>query len=256
MQILLSCAKTMALTSKIQYPYLTMPRYMEQASEIALYMSQRDVSELEKILKVKSNIALENKMRYEVFHSPDTPVLPAVLAYTGIVFKHIAPESFSKADFDYAQSHLWLTSFVYGLLRPLDQIKNYRLEGDARLEELGGINIFDYWKDKLTDLFIESIKESGGVLLYLASEEMKRLFHWSKVESAVRVVTPEFKVYKGDKLKTVVVYAKMCRGEMARYVLQNRITDIDSLKAFNWEGFTYREELSTDEQMMFVSDQV
>lgn len=229
---------------------------MEQASEIALYMSQRSVSDLEKILKVKANIAVENKMRYEVFHSPDTAVLPAVLAYTGIVFKHIAPESFSKADFDYAQSHLWLTSFVYGLLRPLDQIKNYRLEGDARLEELGSISIFDYWKDKLTDAFIASIKQSGGVLCYLASEEMKRLFHWNKVEEAVRVVTPEFKVYKDGKLKTVVVYAKMCRGKMTRYILQNKITDIESLKAFNWEGFTYREELSTDGQMLFVSDQI
>lgn len=246
----------MAQTSDTNYPCLTTPRYMEQASEIALYMSQRNVSELEKILKVKTNLALENKLRYEVFHASDTEVLPAILAYTGIVFKHIAPESFTKDDFDYAQSHLWLTSFIYGLLRPLDQIKNYRLEGDARLEELGGINIFDFWKDKLTNLFIESIRESGGVLVYLASEEMKRLFHWQKVEKAVRIITPEFKVYKGDKLKTVVVYAKMCRGEMTRYILQHKITDTPSLKDFNWGGFAYREELSTDKQMVFVSDQV
>lgn len=256
MQILLSCAKTMTAKSKIKYPFLTVPRYMQEASELALFLSQRSVPELEKMLRVKTNIALENQSRYQVFHSEDTSVLPAILAYTGIVFKRVDPASFSEADYEYAQNHLWLTSFIYGLLRPLDQIKNYRLEGDAKLEELGGQSVFDYWKDKLTDAFIESVQKSGGILFYLASEEMKRLFHWNKVEAAVRVITPEFKVFKDGKLKTVVVYAKMCRGEMTKYILQNRIEDVTQLKAFSWEGFVFKEELSTADQLLFVSDLV
>ena len=81
-----------------------------------------------------------------------------------------------------------------------------------RLPEKGGITMFDYWKPLLTDCFIEEIKKRGGILVNLASGEMKDLFDWKRVESEVRVVTPDFQVWKGGKLKTVVIYAKMCRG--------------------------------------------
>ena len=92
-----------------------------------------------------------------------------------------------------------------------------RLEGDVRLAANGGITMFDYWKPLLTDVFIDDIRRQGGVLVNLASSEMKDLFDWKRVESEVRVVTPDFQVWKDGRLKTVVVYAKMCRGEMTRY---------------------------------------
>ena len=44
--------------------------------------------------------------------------------------------------------------------------------------------------------------------------------------------TPEFRVREGDRLKTVVVYTKMCRGEMTRHLIRNRITDPEMLKEF------------------------
>ena len=103
----------------------------------------------------------------------------------GAVFKRILPKDFSAEDFRYAQEHLRITSFLYGLLRPLDGIKPYRLEGDVRLPEKGGISMFDYWKPLLTDYFIEEIKNCGGVLINLASAEMKDLFDWKRVEQEV-----------------------------------------------------------------------
>ena len=173
-------------------------------------------------------------------------------AYTGAVFKRILPKDFTADDFRYAQEHLRITSFLYGLLRPLDGIRPYRLEGDVRLPEKGGITMFDYWKPLLTDYFIEEIKKRGGILVNLASGEMKDLFDWKRVESEVRVITPDFQVWKGGKLKTVVIYAKMCRGEMVRYIIKNRIGCPEDLRGFSWEGFTFDEELSTDNHLQFV----
>ena len=190
-----------------------------------------------------------------MFHSPDTPELPALLAYTGIVFKRIDPKSFTEEDFQSAQSHLRITSFGYGLLRPLDVIRNYRLEGTVRLEEMSDSSLFDYWKDRLTNNFIKDIKSDGGILCNLASNEMKQLFNWAEVEKQVRIITPEFKVWKDGKLKTVVVYAKMCRGEMTRYIIKNRVTDPEHLKEFDWDGFMYDEALSEGDNWVFVSNQ-
>ena len=215
-------------------------------------MSQVSAAELEKLLKVNAKIAAENRARFHDFCSEDNRPMPAIGAYTGAVFKRILPKDFTADDFRYAQEHLRITSFLYGLLRPLDGIRPYRLEGDVRLPEKGGITMFDYWKPLLTDCFIEEIKKRGGILVNLASGEMKDLFDWKRVESEVRVVTPDFQVWKGGKLKTVVIYAKMCRGEMVRYIIKNRIGCPGDLRDFSWEGFTFDEELSTDNHLQFV----
>ena len=133
MLILLSCAKTMSDVSKTKTPLTTFPGFRKEAAEVALQMSQFSVEELERLLKVNPKIAVENYRRYQAFHSEGTRELPALLAYTGIVFKRVHPQDFSEEDFCYAQDHLRLTSFCYGLLRPLDMIRPYRLEGDVRL---------------------------------------------------------------------------------------------------------------------------
>lgn len=248
----ISCAKTMASRSSIAVPEITIPKFEAEAVENALEMSQYSTEELEKLLRVNAKIAAENRLRYHDFCSEDNRPMPALCAYTGAVFKRIFPKDFTADDFYYAQEHLRITSFLYGLLRPLDGIKPYRLEGDARLPEKGGISMFDYWKPLLTDYFISEIKKQGGVLLNLASGEMKDLFDWKRVEQEVRVVTPDFQVRKGGELKTIVIYAKMCRGEMVRFIIKNRIERPEDLKTFTWEGFALDESRSTDNHLQFT----
>lgn len=248
----ISCAKTMASHRSLKVPEVTVPYFEAEAVRNALEMSQVSAAELEKLLKVNAKIAAENKVRFHDFCSEDNHPMPAIGAYTGAVFKRILPKDFTADDFRYAQEHLRITSFLYGLLRPLDGIRPYRLEGDVRLPEKGGITMFDYWKPLLTDYFIEEIKKRGGILVNLASGEMKDLFDWKRVESEVRVVTPDFQVWKGGKLKTVVIYAKMCRGEMVRHIIKNRIGCPEDLRGLSWEGFTFDEGRSTDNHLQFV----
>lgn len=130
MLILLSPAKTMTGSSPVAPPDKTVPAFEKEAAELALYLSQSSVEDLSRMLKVNTTLAAGNYRRFKEFHSADVPSLQAVLAYTGIVFKYLNPAGFTEADFRYAQSHLRFTSFLYGLLRPLDGIKCYRLEGD------------------------------------------------------------------------------------------------------------------------------
>lgn len=251
MMTFISCAKTMTGRSKVKTPAASTPQFQTEAIQNALDMSQFSAGELERLLHVNSKIAAENYLRFHDFCSEANTPLPALTAYTGIVFKRIQPLDFTAEDFLYAQDHLRITSFLYGLLRPLDLIKNYRMEGDVRLPERGGISMFDYWKPLLTDAFIRDIKAQGGILINLASGEMKDLFDWKRIEQEVRVITPEFQVWKNGKLTTVVVYAKMCRGEMTRFIMKNRIEKPEDLKGFSWEGFSLNEARSTDTHYLF-----
>ncbi len=252
MIIYISCAKTMNDRTPAQIPPVTSPAFAAEANDNAAFMSHFSAEELSKILRINKKLAAENCLRYRNFFSEDNHPIPALSAYTGIVFKHIWPEQFTESDRTYAQDHLLIASFLYGLLRPSDGIKPYRMEGDVKLPERNGITMFDYWKPILTDFFISRIKEDDGILINLASAEMKELLNWGKVRREVRIITPEFLVHKGNSLKNIVIYTKMCRGEMTRYILMNRITEPEELRNFSWEGFTYNPKESTDERFVFT----
>ena len=249
----ISCAKTMTDKTKVVTTIpTTHPTFKKEAEQHVLELSSLSAEEIGRLLHINPKLAAENVLRYHDFFSETNLALPAILSYTGMVFKRINAADFSNEDFEYAQHHLLITSFLYGLLRPMDLIKNYRLEGNVKLGSGKGNTMFNYWKPLLTDFFIESIKSQGGVLINLASEEMKSLVDWKRVCNEVRVITPEFYTIKKGKLAAVTVYAKMCRGEMTRHIIKNRIENPDDLKAFEWEGFVFDERRSTTNDFFFV----
>lgn len=250
MQILLSCAKTMTGTSALRTPCTTEPAFRADADALAARMASLPAETLASMLHVNRRIAAENRLRYGRFHGEEP--LAAIAAYTGIVFKRIDPASFSADDFEYAHRHLNITSFLYGLLRPLDGIRPYRLEGDAVLPGHDDETMFSFWQSRLTDELIRRIQTDDGILVNLASGEMKRLFDWKRVCRETRVITPEFRIREGDRLKTVVVYTKMCRGEMTRYLLRNRIADPEQIKTFEWEGFSFDAAGSEADRPLFT----
>jgi cytoplasmic iron level regulating protein YaaA (DUF328/UPF0246 family) len=137
------------------------------------------------------------------------------------------------------------------MLRPLDKISLYRMEGNV---EYKGDTIFNFWKPRLTDLLIDSVKADDGILVNLASEEMKSLFDWKRVSTEVKVIEPEFMVQKNGKLKTIVVYAKSCRGAMTRFIIKNRLTQPAELQCFEYEGFHFAAEYGDEMHPYFVVD--
>lgn len=252
MLIILTSAKTMTGTSTIKAPHGTTPRFAQEASEIALNMAQFSTDELKKLMKLNPKLALDNYNRFQEFHTEGVCSLQALLAYTGVVFKNINPKDFTEDDFLYANDHLRIASICYGLLRPLDLIKPYRLEYEVKLPELGEGNMYNFWRPRQTELLIDEVKRNGGILMNLASQEIQGAYNWNEIGKAVRIISPEFKVWKNGKAQTIVIYTKMARGRMTRHILKNRITNPDELKNFTWEGFTYDEAMSEGDNWVFL----
>mgnify|MGYP004445978821 FL=1 len=248
MQILLACAKIMAGTAPEWLPIANEPAFLAQANAHVRQLLQYSVEELQDMLNINRDIAVENWQRFQQIFDKES-LVPAVFAYDGMVFQKLAPETFSEDDLRYANDHLLIGSFLYGLLRPLDMVHRYRMEGNVELPD-NDMTMFDYWKPILTDWFIEKIKADDGILVNIASNEFKDLFDWKRVKKEVTVITPQFKVDKGGKLSTIVIYTKMCRGAMTRWILQNRITDIEMLKQFEYEGYSLYEPAG---EWMFVN---
>jgi cytoplasmic iron level regulating protein YaaA (DUF328/UPF0246 family) len=117
------------------------------------------------------------------------------------------------------------------------------MEGNVELPSGEGQNMFGFWKSRLTDVLIDSVKADGGILVHLATEEYQHLFDWQRVRKEVRIVQPLFYVRKGSELKIQAVWAKTCRGAMTRFIIENRIDKPEDLCAFSYEGFTYEPKL-------------
>ncbi len=250
MQILLANAKIMY--TEAQREPLSEPLFQSTAHALAAEMSALSIEELAKELDCSRALAAENWQRYQNFFC--TPKLPAVLAYNGQAYKHLKAGTLDEEALEYAQQHLWITCFLYGLLRPLDAIVPYRMEHCVKLPLTGFKPINRFWKPLLTDVLIEQVKADDGVLVHLSTEEYEHLFDWKRVKQEVRVVQPLFYVRKNGQMKVQAVWAKSCRGALTRFLLTHRCTSPQELTAFCYEGFTYQPHLGEPDFPLFVRD--
>ena len=252
MQILLASAKIMHDVLKTTHDMrLSTPRFGHEAEAFARNMAQYSIETIAEILGCSQQIAGQNKLRFMHFFE-DATKMPALLAYHGQAYKHLKPETFTEEDLNYAQEHLWITSFLYGLLRPLDGILPYRMEGAVELPSGSGDNMFGFWKKRLTDVLIHTVKSDDGILVHLATEEFQHLFDWQRVRRELRIVQPLFYVRKGNALKMQAVWAKTCRGAMTRFIIEHRITSTDDLSAFSYENFNYDPALGDSDFPHFI----
>ena len=236
MQILLANAKIMY--DRADREPLSTPLFQSVADRLAAEMAQMDVDELARQLDCSRKLAAENWKRYQEFSCADT--MPAMLAYNGQAYKHLKANTLSRDALEFAQEHVWITCFLYGLLRPMDAIVPYRMEHCVTLEATHDKPINQFWKDKLTEVLIDSVKADDGILVHLSTEEYEHLFDWKRVMEEVKVVHPLFYVRQANgSLRMQAVWAKACRGAMVRFILQNRITNPEELRAFSYEGFEY-----------------
>ncbi len=252
MQILLASAKTMHDRLKtVPDVELSVPHFAREATSFARDMAQYSTDTIAGMFGCSRQIAEQNKFRFMQFFDV-TDKMPAILAYHGQAYKHLKAETLSVADLHFSQGHLWITSFLYGLLRPLDGILPYRMEGRVELPSGVGESMFDFWKSRLTDVLIDAVKADDGILVHLSTEEFQHLFDWTRVRREVRIVQPLFYVRKGSDLKVQAVWAKTCRGAMTRFIIEQAVTTPDELRAFSYGGFAFDPTLGEPDYPHFV----
>ena len=192
MQIILASAKIMYDKLKsVPDVSLSTPRFQNEAESFARDMAQYSAETIADMLGCSQQIAAQNSLRFMQFFD-EKPKLPAILAYHGQAYKHLKAETLNVDALNYSQGILWITSFLYGLLRPLDGILPYRMEGNVELPSGEGKNMFGFWKNRLTDILIDAVKADDGILIHLATEEFQHLFDWQRVRKEVRIIQPLF----------------------------------------------------------------
>jgi cytoplasmic iron level regulating protein YaaA (DUF328/UPF0246 family) len=204
-------------------------------------------------MEVSMKLAELNFERFEAWHTPFTPqnARQAVLAFKGDVYTGLEAESFSAADFKFAQNHLRILSGLYGLLRPLDLMQPYRLEMGRKVDTDRGRNLYEFWGSTITVGLNQQLKKlKSPYLINLASNEYFKSVKPKLLDG--EIITPEFKDWKNGQYKMMGVYAKKARGQLSRFVIRNQLTEPEAMKAFNVDGYAFSEELSKGNTWVFT----
>ena len=147
-----------------------------------------------------------------------------------------------------------MLSGLYGLLRPLDLMMPYRLEMGTKLNNTRGHNLYEFWGDIITDQINQDLANiDAKVLINLASDEYYKSVNEKKIQ--VEIIKPVFLDQKNGKYKVISFYAKKARGLMARYIIKNKLSQVEQLKAFNSDGYYFDTESSSDKELVFKRDE-
>lgn len=245
MRIIISPAKKMRTDNEI-FSSRKLPQFLSETGKLLAYLKELRYEEAKAIWNCNDAIA---ELNYERIQSMDLQrsLTPAIFSYEGIQYQYMAPGVLQTEELEYLQKHLRILSGFYGILQPFDGVVPYRLEMQTKLNGPDVNSLYAFWNRKLADqLFSES-----RVIVNLASKEYSKCISVYAGEK-VRFITCVFGQRIGGKVMEKGTLVKMARGEMVRYMAENRIESVEDIKGFDRMDFAFAEELSGEHTLVFI----
>ena len=243
----ISPAKTLDYATPLPPVTPTEPRFGAEAGALARSAARLPQKRLRALMGISPALAKLNHERFAGF--ADAPERPALYAFAGEVYHGLDAATLDEPAVDFAQDHLRMLSGLYGLLRPLDLMRPYRLEMGTHWAPRRA-RLTDWWGDRIATALLDDLAAEGSAtVLNLASNE-----YWAAVEGRlppnVRVIAVDFR--EGEERRFVSFTAKRARGAMARWLVEHRVTEPAGMQAFEWSGYRYMADESEDDRWRFV----
>jgi len=251
MKIVLSPAKSLNFEKALPTANFTESLFLKESRQVHKFLKQKSPKDLSELMDISDKLADLNWQRNQDWKMPFTSenARPAVFAFDGDVYTGLDAYSIPIEKLDLLQDRLRILSGLYGLLKPLDLMRAYRLEMGTKLAIGESKNLYEFWKPIITKALNKELNK-GELFVNLASNE-----YFSAVDLKmlkVPVITPEFKDYKDGKLKIISFFAKKARGLMVRYIIDTNAETVEDLKGFNYEGYLFDANLSKGNQLVFT----
>lgn len=216
----LSPAKAMDLSGGPNFGVMSQP-VMKDTSELLPICKKLSSKDMHKLMGVSDAIAQKDVERYKNWDKNNTKA--TALAMDGPAYRGFDASSLSPVERKVAQQKVRILSGLYGVLKPFDGIKPYRLEMGSKLETGRGKDLYAFWqKSKMA----EELAKDAKVIVNAASQE-----YWKAVlpkggEAVLNkpVITVDF--------PGPTVYAKKARGLICRYIVQQNCQTAEDLKGF------------------------
>ena len=250
MRMIISPAKKMNCKPDL-LAWRDLPVFLQQAGELKSWIQSLGRAQAKALWVCNDKLA---DLNYERFQRMDleSRLTPAILSYEGIQYQYMAPGVFDENCLRYIQEHLRILSGFYGILKPLDGVVPYRLEMQAKIGKQGHSTcrtLYEFWGESLYRV----LKEETDCIINLASREYAKAVE-DYLDSSMEYITCVFGEWKDGKVIQKGTMAKMARGEMVRFMAEEKISRPLQLKQFDRLGYRYSEELSGDREYVFLSE--
>ena len=245
---LLSPAKTLDYECPLPAIAATVPRFADTADALAKSAANLTQKRLGTLMHISPALAKLNADRFAGF--ADALARPALFAFAGDVYTGFEARTLDEPAIAFAQDHVRMLSGLYGLLRPLDAMKPYRLEMGTRWAPRRK-SLYEFWGDRIAAAVRADVAADGsGAVLNLASQEYFAAV-LGKLDG-VRVVDVDFREPGPNGPRFVSFNAKRARGMMARWLCEHRITDIEDMKGFDSDGYRFDAAESEPDRWRFT----
>jgi cytoplasmic iron level regulating protein YaaA (DUF328/UPF0246 family) len=251
MKIIISPAKSLNFESKSTITEYTQPILLPYAERLNKILKKKSARVLSKLMSISDNLGSLNYERNQEWNLPFTAqnAKQAIFAFTGEVYRGLDVNTIPKQKMAQLQDKLRILSGQYGLLKPLDLMQAYRLEMSTKLKIGKKSNLYQFWGSTITEELNKEL-ETDELFINLASNEYFKVI--KPKELKVPIITPIFKDLKNGEYKTIMTFAKLARGQMVRYIIENDINTLEGLKGFNIGGYGFDANMSTETELMFT----
>ena len=253
MLILLSPAKSIDTRGISTINEVSVPAFLADSKKLVSKLQKMKPAKLEKLMHISSELAELNALRFKNWQDPlvqTEEIVPAVLAFSGEVYRGLDAKSFSDEQLIRANDSVRILSGLYGILKPLDLLYPYRLEmGTKWLISPTVKNLYQFWGKKIAKHLNSELKDNETIINLASAEYFKAVDQ--KVLKA-KVITPVFKEFKNGEYKIVMMYAKHARGAMARYIVENDLKNPEELKTYNVDGYAFDVHQSSENEWVFT----
>lgn len=245
MKIIFSPSKEMRDNEILSLP--SSPVFFKKKNfELLKKLQSFSKEEIAKIMKIKGKLLEETFENIKNFDS--LKVVSALSLYNGVSFKNLELEKYSKDNIEYANNTLLILSAFYGVLRPSDSVRKYRLDMTMKIDST---SLYSFWNRIVTDYIINLLqKDSDKVLINLASGEYSKMIE--RKNFPYKIIDIDFKENKNGKFQSVSSFAKQGRGSMLNYLIKNKINDAEKIKEYSELGYSLNIELSDNNKFIFT----
>jgi|TARA_B110000967_G_scaffold123504_1_gene126064 cytoplasmic iron level regulating protein YaaA (DUF328/UPF0246 family) len=251
MKLVISPAKSLNYESELPTSFSTESSFLSEAQQLNNVLKKKSAKDLSDLMHISPNLGQLNYDRNQLWSLPFTSknARPAIYAFSGDVYRGLDAYTIQESKLDSLQNTVRILSGLYGLLKPMDLLQPYRLEMGTKFPVDASKNLYEFWRQKITTALNDDLKE-GELFVNLASQEYFKAIDVKTLK--VPVVHIDFKEFKNDQYKTIAIFAKLARGYMTRFIIENTIETIEGLKSFAVEGYGYDANLSTDTKLVFT----
>jgi hypothetical protein len=244
MKILISPAKSLNFEDKVQTSINSKPLFHNDAIKINSELKKESIESLCDLMGISSKLGELNWTRNQDFIKNSNYSKQAIFAFNGDVYDGLDINSLDNEKHQLVNNIIRILSGLYGILKPFDHIKPYRLEMGSKFSINGNKNLYDFWKSKVTNQLKSELAEDE-LIVNLASNEYFSVINSKEVSN--KIISPQFKDFKNGTLKIISFYAKKARGLMSRFIIDNNVKSVNEILSFDSGGYSYSKRDTADE---------